>query len=137
MERILNFVKQECQKMKAFFVAGQIRYDQGSIWIYLHPSTFKLPITSIETPSSAQLAESMEEAIFDAEYDREVTIPNSFTSRQAQAANRYMKEQDQGTAWTWRAEGISLAQLRKQKIFQGMLPKGNKDLYQARGDVDV
>lgn len=132
MDTILAAMQAECRKYGSVYAVGKVRYDNGSLKALVMPSTHKTPLTTSKHPSQKELAEGLSDALYDEQYDREVTVHNDgmhFKDKQG----LYMYPD--AFNWALRGGGLSLRSQRKLKITQGWLPKGEK-IYKLRGDVN-
>lgn len=134
-QTILDEIKQQCLPLKAFHRAGVIQSNYNEIFCILHPSTARNPKFGVEHPSPADLHRSRDQRIM--ENEMETYFDEFHNQRSAREALQYSTKLADGTAWADRDEGLSLRRQRSMKVMLGYLPKGNQDIYMARGDVDV
>ena len=132
----LEGIKGESLKIKAFHTAGAVRMQDDLIECILYPSTIRNPKSAVVHPTAAMLARVRDHRIM--EHEKEVFRDNVLeTATRGKEGGVYLRKIANGTAWAHNDEGLSLRRLREVKKIGGWLPKGNKQLYEARGDVNM
>lgn len=134
-ETLLGLIRKECARFPGrHHTASRVKIDYDEIACYLHPATPQAPLSETVHPSARELAQLRDHRLYEAQ--REIAVDN-WDDVERLAAPDYKRMVEQGTAWTFRDEGQSLRKQRRNKIYQGWIPKGNKALYEARGDVEL
>jgi len=136
-EKLLGHVRDEAKRVGVHYTASQLRSEgkgRDVIACTLTPTTPRTPLTATTHPSEEEFKRAMDEAEYGRQYDMEVTVHNEHMEPRDRERLRSM--QRRGVLWAFRGQGMSLDKQRKLKAFQGALPKGDKHLYQARGDVN-
>lgn len=134
-QTILDEVLQQCTLMHAHHTAGRIQSNYQEIYCYLYPATGKSPKSSIAHPSPEQVCEARDLRVLADE--KEIFFDDYYNLPTHKARLQYEKKLEDGTAWTAKDDGLSLQRQRAIKVMLGYLPKGNKEMYAARGDVNV
>ncbi|CAD2217628.1 hypothetical protein AGDE_06074 [Angomonas deanei] len=135
LQTILDEVRKQCMRLKAHHTVGEIQSNYNEIFCYLYPSTPKSPKTTVEHPTPAQVREAQE--FHTLQTEKEIffdDLQNKVTQKERLA---YMLKMEKGEAWADKDEGMSLQKQRAIKVRLGYLPKGNKEIYAARGDVNI
>jgi hypothetical protein len=135
LQSILDELKIQCLQLKAYHTAGQIRSNYEEIYCYLYPSTGRSPKTTVTHPTPQEVIEARDDCILETE--KEVYFDDLHNKATQKERLQYMLKLENGTAWTDKDEGMSLQRQRALKVMLGYLPKGNKDIYAARGDVNI
>ena len=134
-QSILDEVMRQSNSIKAFHRASPITATYDEIACFLIPTTAKAPKSSVVHPTSRELEDAKKKRVL--EEQKEIHFEGYYGTTTSKDRTRYAFKIDNGTAWAEQDEGLSLRDQRRLKIFQGFLPKGNKDLYSQRGDVNV
>ncbi|KAF8282017.1 hypothetical protein TcBrA4_0086770 [Trypanosoma cruzi] len=132
---ILDEVKKQTLQLRAYHTAGTVRANYNEVYCYLFPSTGRSPKTTVTHPTLAQLDAVRDQRIL--EDEREIYFDDLNNKKTARERLAYIKKLEKGTAWADKDEGLSLQRQREIKVMLGYLPKGNRELYAARGDVDI
>jgi hypothetical protein len=132
---ILDEIKKQCLPLKAFHSCGPILSTYDEIFCFLHPSSLKHPKFGITHPSHSALNELRDRRIM--ENEKEIQFDGYYDSKGPKERLTYSGKLSQGLAWAEKDAGLSLQRQRDIKVMLGYLPKGNKELYAGRGDVDV
>ncbi|RNF26765.1 uncharacterized protein Tco025E_00999 [Trypanosoma conorhini] len=132
---ILDEVKTQALQLKAYHTAGMVRANYNEVYCYLFPSTGRSPKTTVTHPTQAQLDATRDQRIL--EDEREIYFDDLNNKKTARERLAYIQKLEKGTAWADKDEGLSLQRQRDIKLMLGYLPKGNHELYAARGDVDI
>ncbi|KAL7696746.1 hypothetical protein N2W54_000806 [Lotmaria passim] len=135
LQSILDELKRQCLQLKAYHTAGQIRSNYDEIYCYLYPSTGRSPKTTVTHPTPQEVLEARDDSIM--ENEKEVYFDDLHNKVTQKERLQYMLKLQNGTAWADKDEGMSLQRQRALKVMLGYLPKGNKDIYAARGDVNI
>lgn len=133
-QTILDEIKKQCAPLKAFHTAGPIQSNYNEIFCMLLPSTAKHPKHKILHPTTEEIETRRDERIL--ELEKEIVHDEYLNITNPKERLTYLTKLQQGTAWAHKDEGLSLQRQREMKVMLGYLPKGNKELYAARGDVD-
>lgn len=134
-QSILDEVKRQCIQLKAYHRAGIIQSNYNEIFCYLYPSTGRSPKTTVTHPTPLEVREAQNERILTNE--KEVYFDDLYNQLTRKQQLQYAIKLQNGTAWAEKDEGMSLQRQRALKVMLGYLPKGNKDMYAARGDVNI
>jgi hypothetical protein len=134
-QTILDEVKMQANEIKAFHRAGPITAGYDEISCFLLPSTAKSPKSSVMHPTTKELDKV--KRLRQVEEQKEIHFDGYYGTLTAKERLQYAYKLRDGTAWAEQDEGLSLRAQRRLKIFQGFIPKGNKDLYSMRGDVNI
>ncbi|KAG5480626.1 hypothetical protein LSCM1_06330 [Leishmania martiniquensis] len=134
-QSILDELKRQCVRLKAYHTAGQIQSNYDEIFCYLYPSTGRSPKTTVTHPTPQQVRDARDDRILESE--KEIYFDDLQDKATRKARLQYMLKLQDGTAWAEKDEGMSLQRQRAIKVMLGYLPKGNRELYAARGDVNV
>ncbi|KEG13087.1 hypothetical protein DQ04_01221040 [Trypanosoma grayi] len=132
---ILDEVARQALQLRAYHTAGAVRSSYNEVYCYLYPSTGRSPKTSVVHPKQEQLEAARDRRIL--EDEREVYFDDLNSKKTARERLAYMQKLEKGTAWADKDDGLSLQRQRDMKVMLGYLPKGNRELYAARGDVDI
>lgn len=135
LQSILDELKRQCLQLKAYHTAGQIRSTYDEIFCYLYPSTGRSPKTTVTHPTPLEVLEARDDSIFETE--KEIYFDDLHNKATQKERLQYMLKLEKGTAWAEKDEGMSLQRQRALKVMLGYIPKGNKDIYAARGDVNI
>lgn len=135
LQTILDEVMQQCTSVHAHHTAGRIQSNYQEIYCYLYPSTGKSPKASITHPSPEMVREARDLRLLADE--KEINFDDYYNLPTLKARMQYEKKLADGTAWTEKDDGLSLQRQRAIKVMLGYLPKGNKEMYAARGDVNI
>ncbi|KPA82940.1 hypothetical protein ABB37_02688 [Leptomonas pyrrhocoris] len=135
LQSIFDELKRQCLQLKAYHTAGQIRWNYDEIYCYLYPSTGRSPKTTVTHPSPQEVLEARDDSVL--ENEKEVYFDDLHEKVTQKQRLQYMLKLEKGTAWADKDEGMSLQRQRALKVMLGYLPKGNKDIYAARGDVNI
>ncbi|KAG5507110.1 hypothetical protein JKF63_05856 [Porcisia hertigi] len=134
-QTILDELKRQCMRLKAYHTAGQIQSNYDEIFCYLYPSTGRSPKTTVTHPTPQQVLEARDDRIL--ENEKEIYFDDLQDKATRKERLQYMLKVENGTAWAEKDEGMSLQRQRAIKVMLGYLPKGNRELYAARGDVNI
>eukprot|EP00742_Colponemidia_sp_Colp-10_P018447 GILJ01021308.1.p1 GENE.GILJ01021308.1~~GILJ01021308.1.p1 ORF type:complete len:633 (+),score=81.96 GILJ01021308.1:80-1978(+) len=135
-QHVLSEIKRECLKINAFHTAGRVKMSDDLIEVTLYPPTALSPKNEVVHPSDEELRRLRDHRVL--EHEKEVFRDTVLeAARDGKEVSRYMRMLRDGTAWAYKDEGPSLKRLRDLKKTQGWLKKGNKELYAARGDVNI
>ncbi|EPY24324.1 hypothetical protein STCU_07237 [Strigomonas culicis] len=134
-QTILDEVRRQCVQLKAHHTVGEIQANYNEIYCYVYPSTGRSPKTAVRHPSPEEVREA--QAFFTLQNEKEIYFDDLHDKVTQRERLRYMLQMDKGTAWAEKDDGLSLRRQRAIKVMLGYLPKGNKDIYAARGDVNV
>ncbi|GET88027.1 hypothetical protein, conserved [Leishmania tarentolae] len=134
-QSILDELKRQCMRLKAYHTAGQIQSNYDEIFCYLYPSTGRSPKTTVTHPTPKQVLAARDERIL--ENEKEIYFDDLQDKATRKQRLQYMLKLENGTAWAEKDEGMSLQRQRAIKVMLGYLPKGNRELYAARGDVNI
>lgn len=134
-QSVLDELKRQCMRLKAYHTAGQIQSNYDEIFCYLYPSTGRSPKTTVTHPTPQQVLEARDERIL--ENEKEIYFDDLQDKATRKQRLQYMLKLENGTAWAEKDEGMSLQRQRAIKVMLGYLPKGNRELYAARGDVNI
>jgi hypothetical protein len=134
-QTILDEIRMQANALKAFHRCGPVHASYDQISCFLLPSTTKSPKSSVVHPTRDELEEAKRRR--QVEEQKEIHFDNYYDARTAKERLAYAYKLRDGTAWAHQDDGLSLRHLRRLKLFTGWLPKGNKDLYSRRGDVNV
>ncbi|RNF09195.1 hypothetical protein TraAM80_02340 [Trypanosoma rangeli] len=132
---ILDEVKKQTLQLKAYHTASMVRANYNEVYCYLFPSTGRSPKTTVTHPTQEQLDATRDQRIL--EDEREIYFDDLNNKKTARERLAYIQKLEKGTAWADKDEGLSLQRQRDIKIMLGYLPKGNHELYGARGDVNI
>lgn len=135
LQTILDEVMQQCTSVHAHHTAGRIQSNYQEIYCYLYPSTGKSPKASITHPSPQIVREARDIRLLADE--KEINFDDYYNLPTLKARMQYEQKLADGTAWTEKDDGLSLQRQRAIKVMLGYLPKGNKEMYAARGDVNI
>jgi hypothetical protein len=134
-QTILDEIKKQCLPLRAFHRAGLLQSNYNEIFCFLHPATARNPKFGVEHPSTAEINVSRDQRIMQDE--KETYFEEYYRQNSMRERNQYGIKLENGTAWADRDEGLSLRRQRQMKVMLGYLPKGNHEIYAARGDVNV
>lgn len=134
-QTILDEVKRQTLHLRAYHTSGSVRANYNEVFCYLYPSTGRSPKTTVVHPTPEQLDAAREQRIL--ENEQEVYFEDLNNKKTARDRLEYLQKLEKGTAWADKDEGLSLQRQRDIKLMLGYLPKGNRELYAARGDVDI
>ncbi|KAG8345352.1 hypothetical protein TRVL_03820 [Trypanosoma vivax] len=134
-QSILDEVMKQTLRLHAFHSAGTVRANYNEIYCYLYPSTGRSPKTTVIHPSQEHIDAVRDRRIL--EQEREIYFDDLEDKKTARERLSYIQKLQNGTAWADKDEGLSLQRQRDIKLMLGYLPKGNRELYAARGDVNV
>lgn len=132
---ILDEVARQALQLHAYHTAGVVRANYNEVYCYLYPSTGRSPKSTVLHPTQEQLATVRDRCLL--EREREVYFDGLYDKKTPRERLTYMRKLQDGTAWADRDDGLSLQRQRDMKVMLGYLPKGNHELYAARGDVNV
>ncbi|KPI89736.1 hypothetical protein ABL78_1116 [Leptomonas seymouri] len=135
LQSIFDELKRQCLQLKAYHTAGQIRWNYNEIYCYLYPSTGRSPKTTVTHPTPQEVLEARDDSVL--ENEKEVYFDGLHDKVTQKERLQYLLKLENGTAWADKDEGMSLQRQRALKVMLGYLPKGNKDIYAARGDVNI
>lgn len=135
LQSILDELKRQCLQLKAYHTAGQIRSSYDEIYCYLYPSTGRSPKTTVTHPTPQEVLEARDDSILETE--KEIYFDDLHNKVTQKERLQYLLKLENGTAWADKDEGMSLQRQRAIKVMLGYIPKGNKDIYAARGDVNI
>lgn len=134
-QTILDEIKKQCLPLRAFHRAGLLQSNYNEIFCFLHPSTSRHPKFGVDHPSPNEVNIARDQRIMQEE--KETHFDEFYNKTSLTERNQYGIMLENGTAWSDRDEGLSLRRQRQMKVMLGYLPKGNHEIYAARGDVDV
>lgn len=134
-QTMLDEVLQQCTSLHAYHTAGRIQSNYNEVYCYLYPSTGKSPKASVSHPSPDQVRQARDLRLLADE--KEINFDDYYDLPSLKARMQYEKKLADGTAWAAKDDGLSLQRQRAIKVMLGYLPKGNKEMYAARGDVNV
>ncbi|KAG5481280.1 hypothetical protein CUR178_06514 [Leishmania enriettii] len=134
-QSILDELKRQCMRLKAYHTAGEIQSNYDEIFCYLYPSTGRSPKTTVTHPTPQQVLDARDDRIL--ENEKEIYFDDLQDTATRKERLQYMLKLENGTAWAEKDEGMSLQRQRAIKVMLGYLPKGNRELYAARGDVNI
>eukprot|EP00796_Vickermania_ingenoplastis_P012339 gene12339-8467_t len=135
LQTILDEIREQCEAVHAYHTAGRIQSSYHEIYCYLYPSTAKSPKSSITHPSPEVVRHARDVRLLADE--KEIFFDDFHNLVTQKERARYAKMLQDGTAWTYKDEGLSLQRQRAIKVMLGYLPKGNNEMYAARGDVNI
>lgn len=135
LQAILDEVHLQCSAMHAYHRAGQIQSSFDELSCFLYPSSGRSPKTTVTHPSAQEV--SMLRDLREEVNEKEIFFDDYYDQPTARDRLRYATRIADGTAWSMKDEGLSLQRQRAIKVMLGYLPKGNSEMYAARGDVDV
>ncbi|KAK7197935.1 hypothetical protein NESM_000748200 [Novymonas esmeraldas] len=134
-QSILDELRRQCMQLKAYHTAGEIQSNYHEIFCYLYPSTGRSPKTTVTHPTPQQVLAARDERML--ENEKEIHFDDLQHTVTMKQRLQYMLKLENGTAWAEKDEGMSLRRQRAIKVMLGYLPKGNRELYAARGDVNI
>ncbi|CAJ1022948.1 hypothetical protein Q4I30_003054 [Leishmania utingensis] len=134
-QSILDELKRQCMRLKAYHTAGQIQSNYDEIFCYLYPSTGRSPKATVTHPTPQETMEARDDRIL--ENEKEIYFDDLQDKVTRKQRLQYKLKLENGTAWAEKDEGMSLQRQRAIKVMLGYLPKGNRELYAARGDVNI
>lgn len=134
-QSILDEVKRQCLQLRAYHRAGEILTNYNEIYCYLYPSTGRSPKVTVDHPTPQMVREARDFHVL--KNEKEIFFDDLHDKVTQKERLAYMTKLDEGTAWADKDEGMSLQRQRAIKVMLGYLPKGNRELYAARGDVNV
>ncbi|CCD12922.1 unnamed protein product [Trypanosoma congolense IL3000] len=132
---ILDEVARQALQLRAYHTAGMVSATYNEIYCHLYPSTARSPKSGVTHPTQEQLEAVHDQRLL--EEEREVYFDGLYDKKTPRERLTYLRKLQDGTAWADRDEGLSLQRQRDMKVMLGYLPKGNHELYAARGDVDI
>lgn len=132
---ILDEVKRQCLQLKAYHRAGAIQTNYNEIYCFLYPSTGRSPKTTVDHPSATQVREARDFHVL--ENEKQIYFDDLHNRITPKDRLRYLTMLEKGTAWADKDDGLSLQRQRSIKVMLGYIPKGNREIYAARGDVNI
>ncbi|CCW71862.1 unnamed protein product [Phytomonas sp. Hart1] len=135
LQCILDEVRRQCTALRAFHSAGRPRAGPDALFCDLHPTTGPSPKTAVRHPSPEALRRAA--ALYSLTEEKRIFFDDLREIGGARERGRYLAQLARGTAWAAKDDGLSLQRQRALKVRLGYLPKGNKELYAARGDVNI
>jgi hypothetical protein len=132
---LLDEIKKQCLPLNAFHRAGVLQSNYNEIYCFLFPSTARNPKFGVQHPSWDEIVRAKDQRIM--EVEKETMFDGYYDQPTLRDRAAYAKKMVTGVAWADRDEGLSLQRQRDIKVMLGYLPKGNREIYAARGDVDV
>ncbi|ORC92356.1 uncharacterized protein TM35_000031090 [Trypanosoma theileri] len=132
---ILDEVTRQTLHLKAYHTASTVQANYNEVFCYLYPSTGRSPKTSVVHPTQEQLDAVRDRRIL--EDEREIYFDDLYNKKTGRERLAYLQKLENGTAWADKDDGLSLQRQREIKVMLGYLPKGNSEIYAARGDVDI
>lgn len=135
LQTILDEIRQQCDAVHAYHTAGRIQSNYNEIFCYLYPSTGKSPKNRILHPSPSSIRAAQE--VRELADEKEILFDDYHNLVTRKEQLRYAAKIADGTAWAEKDAGMSLQRQRAIKVMLGYLPKGNKEMYAARGDVNI
>jgi len=143
LEHLLFFVKLECERLKnSGHVVGPIHTSAKDqmihVWLFPPSDRMKIDPEAVTHPSKKELELTTNKRLQEAQ--EELLAPFNRHNEEFRLSTRemgqYEKALEEGKAWAWWDEGLSLKQQRAEKVRGGWLPKSNKH-YALRCDVDT